>query len=59
MHFLIFKNLKEMKKLLKKFISGYHIDHLRKECWSRTQVICYNLAAALNPTASLLICKMR
>lgn len=48
-----------MKKLLKKFISGYHIDHLRKECWSRTQVICYNLAAALNPTASLLICKMR
>lgn len=32
---LIFKNLKEMKKLLN-FISGYCIDHLRKECWSRT-----------------------
>lgn len=48
-----------MKKLLKKFISGYHIDHLGKERWSRTQVTCYNLAGALNLKGSLLICKMR
>ena len=38
---LIFKKLKEMEEiLLKKIVSGYHIDRLWKECWSRTQFTC-------------------
>ena len=33
-------NFQKFKKKEILLISGLHIDHLWKECWSRSQVIC-------------------